>query len=182
MRALLKVAIVAIFCCIAFFLIRIVIRVIDADRESGRLDRLRQRIERPVDRSDYSAKISELTIEHNQDRNGEYGMYVYSTQTWRNLKGVTCYSVLRFFDDQGNPLKGKTLRDDDGDFCVTGTLVSKGKNCETDQRFFVPYSEFDIPNVGTAHFLCDIRLYIINENDEIIELAYSKPCRFHITR
>lgn len=129
----------------------------------------------------YSAEIPDLTIEHNQIRDGEDGMYVYSTQTWHNLKGVTCYSVLRFFDDEGKPLVGKRYKDDDGNFCLTGKLVSDGKKCVNDQRIFVPYSEFDFLDVGTTHYLCDIRLYIVDNEGEIIELAYSKPSRFHIT-
>lgn len=182
LEGLLKIAIVAIFCCIAFFLVRLSIKVINQDREDGKFDRLQQRTEQSINRADYSAEISDLTIEHNQNRDGEFGMYVYSTQTWHNLKGVSCYSVLRFFDNQGKPLKGKRIMDADGDFCITGEIVSDRKKCENDQRIFVPYSEFDVPEGCTVHYLCDIRLYIYDKDGEIVELAYSNPCRFHITR
>ena len=177
MEGLLKIALVAIFCCIAFILVRFCFTIINKDRA----EKDKSRIENPVKHADYSAEISDLTIEHNQTRGDEYGLYVYSTQTWRNLKGVTCYSTLRFFDDNGTPLSGKQFKDEYGNLCITGEIVPKGKKVDNDQRIFVPYTEFDIPNSGTVHFLCDIVLYVVNEGGQMIELAYSKPFRFHLS-
>lgn len=174
-RFLFKLAVISILCLLAYLLFRYVVKIVKED--------FPQKVEwLHTTRTDYSAEISDLTIEHNQSWNDKNGMYVYSTQTWRNLKGETCYSVLRFFDDQGKPLEGKQIRDEFGEFCITGEIVPENKKCINDQRVFVAYSEFDLPVAGTVYFLCDIRLYIYDKDGEIVELAYSNPCRFHITR
>lgn len=180
-RFLFKLAIISILCFLAYLLLRFVIKTVKEDYSDGRFDRFTQTIDRTLDQADYSAEVTDLTIEHNQTRDGEIGMYVYSTQTWRNLKGINCYSILRFFDDEGKPLRNNKFQNEDGEFCMTGGLVPDNKKCINDQRIFVPYSEFEIPDAGTTHFLCDIRLYIINNEGELVELAYSKPSRFHIT-
>lgn len=174
-RFLFKLAVISILCLLAYLLFRYVVKIVKED--------FPQKVEwLHTTRTDYSAKTSDLTIEHNQNRDGEFGMYVYSTQTWRHLKGVTCYSVLRFFDDKGNPIGGRRYKDADGEFCITCELVPDNKKCVADLRIFVPYSEFDVHEGCTVHYLCDIRLYIYDKDGEIVELAYSNPCRFHITR
>ena len=180
-RFLFKAAIISILCLLAYLLFRFVFNLIKEDNLDGRSNLFSQMVEETIKTDNYSAEISDLTIEHNQTRGDEYGLYVYSTQTWRNLKGVTCYSTLRFFDDNGTPLSGKQFKDEYGNLCITGEIVPKGKKVDNDQRIFVPYTEFDIPNSGTVHFLCDIVLYVVNEEGQMIELAYSKPFRFHLS-
>ena len=64
---------------------------------------------------------------------------------------------------------------------MIGKIEPDSDNCVNDQRIFVAYNQFDIPDNGTVHFLCDIRLFIIDQKGDRIELAYSNPCRFHLS-
>lgn len=131
--------------------------------------------------SNISASVSDLTIEHNVIREGKQGMNLCSKQTFKNLEGSDCYTMIRFFDDKGNPLKGKSAKDEDGNFCIIGKVVPDCNDCENDQRVFVAYDQFDVPNNGTVYFNCDIILYIVNANGESVELARSGPSRFHLS-
>lgn len=128
-----------------------------------------------------SAKVSDLLIEHNINRDGKIGMNISSEQKFYHLKGTTCYTMIRFFDDEGKPIKGKNARDKNGNFCITGKLIPDDDECINSQRVFVAYDQFDLPNNGTVYFNCDIILYIVNANGESVELARSGPSRFHLS-
>ena len=129
-----------------------------------------------------SATVSELSIEHNINRNGKMGMNLSSKQTFYNLEGTTCYTTIRFFDEEGRPLVGKSARDDDGSFCIIGNLTPDDNECVNDQCVFVAYDQFDIPqDKETVYYLCDIRIFILNDNGERVELAHSNPSRFHLS-
>lgn len=128
-----------------------------------------------------SAKVSDLLIEHNINRDGKIGMNISSEQEFYHLKGTTCYTMIRFFDDKGNLLKVKSAKDEDGNFCIIGKVVPDCNDCENDQRVFVAYDQFDVPHNGTVYFNCDIILYIVNANGESVELARSAPSRFHLS-
>jgi hypothetical protein len=89
--------------------------------------------------------------------------------------------MIRFFDDEGKPIKGINARDKNGNFCITGKLIPDDDECINSQRVFVAYDQFDLPNNGTVYFNCDIILYIVNANGESVELARSGPSRFHLS-
>ena len=128
-----------------------------------------------------SAKVSDLEIEHNVTHQGKQGMNVITEQVYKNLEGKKCYTMLRFFDTDGKPLKGKSIKDEDGDFVITGSLVPDDEEYENTQRIFVAYDQFDIPDEGLAYFLCDIWLFILDGNGKRVELAHSQPSRFHLS-
>ena len=132
--------------------------------------------------SNISASVSDLTIEHNVIREGKHGMNLFSKQVFKNLEGSDCYTMIRFFDDKGNPLKRKSAKDEDGNFCIIGKVVPDCNDCENDQRVFVAYDQFDVPETGLAYFLCDIRLFILDCNGERVELAFSQSSRFHLSK
>ena len=133
-------------------------------------------------KANISAAVSDLNIEHNICRNGKTGMNLSSKQTFYNLKGKTCHTAIRFFDEEGRPLVGKSARDEDGSFCIIGNLTPDDNECVNDQCVFVAYDQFDIPqDKETVHYLCDIRIFILNNNGERVELAHSNPSRFHLS-
>ena len=138
-------------------------------------------VEEPVLKLNIAAKVSDLVIEHNISRDGKIGMNISSEQEYYHLKGTTCYTIIRFFDDEGKLLKGKSVRDKNGNFCVTGKLIPEDDECINSQRVFVAYDQFDIPKNGTVYFNCDIILYIVNANGESVELACSGTSRFHLS-
>lgn len=180
MRVILKLAIVAIFCCIAFFLVRLVINTIRDDNNKNNVttEYLQQNKE-----ADYSASTSDLRIEHNVERSGMVGMYIYSKQNYRNLKGIACYTVLSFFDDNGNSLKGKRFKDDNGNFCFyTPPLTPETDNVTNEQRTFIPYEEFCLPEEGTVFYNCILTVYVENNKKLRTELATSAISRFHLSR
>lgn len=128
-----------------------------------------------------SASTSDLRLEHNVEHNGRFGMYVHSIQKYHNLKGVRCYTVLYFFDDNGNLLKGKQIKDKNGDLCLISELIVPESNYMTDeQSAFIPYDEFGVPDKGTFYFNCQLLVYIM-DNSTKIELASSSTSRFHLS-
>lgn len=174
-RCLFKIIVLSILGCIAFFCIRLAYSIFEEDIRNWRNSVQQEEV------ANISASVSDLILEHNVTIEGQNGMNIYSKQVYKNLEGTTCYYMLRFFDDNGKPLKGKTYKDEDGDFCMIGKIEPDSDNCVNDQRIFVAYNQFDIPDNGTVHFLCDIRLFIIDQKGDRIELAYSNPCRFHLS-
>lgn len=136
-------------------------------------------IENPA--KNISAHVGDLVIEHNISRDGKIGMNLSSKQTFKNLKGITCYTIIRFFDDEIKPLKGKSACDENGNFCIIGKLTPDDDDCVNDQRVFVSYDQFDVPDSGTVYFYCDIKLFILNDKGEKVELASSNPSRFHLS-
>ena len=130
-----------------------------------------------------SASTSDLTIEHNAERGGRLGMYIYSKQNYRNLKGVSCYTALYFMDDKGKLLEGKRVKDADGYFCyITRPIIPEANNVTNEQRTFIPYEEFSMPDTGTVYFNCALTVFIENDKKQRIELASSSPARFHLSR
>ena len=128
-----------------------------------------------------SASTSDLSLEHNVEHNGMFGMYVYSTQKYHNLKGIRCYTVLYFFDDNGNLLKGKQIKDEDGYLCITSNpIVPESNDITDDHRTFIPYDEFSFPDKGTFYFNCQLTVFIMDNNKKI-ELASSSISRFHLS-
>ena len=138
-------------------------------------------VDKTILRGNIAANVSDLVIEHNVNRHGKIGMNLSSKQTFQNLKGTTCYTMIRFFDDQIKPLKGKSACDEHGNFCIIGKLTPDNDDCTNDQHVFVSYDQFDLPDSGIVYFFCDIRLFITNNDGERIELAHSNPSRFHLS-
>lgn len=180
MRVILKLAIVAIFCCVAFFMARLVLSTISFDMSKSSTvveDKRNNVVLEP------SASTSDLTIEHNAERDGMFGMYIHSKQNYRNLKGIACYTVLYFFDDQGNSLKGKRFKDVNGNFSfIARPITPETNNVTNEQRTFIPYEEFNISETGIVYFNCALTVFIENDKQQRIELASSSPARFHLSR
>ncbi len=177
LRALLKVALVAIFCSIAFFLVRFAYTIISDDIKSneGTVN-----VEEKTS-ANISAKVGELEIVHNITIDGKSGMYFYFEQSYQNLKGTTCYYMIRFFDEEGHQLKGKQYQDEDGYFAIIGKMEPDDNDFENAQRPFIAYDQFDVPDKGTVYFFCDVRLFILDKNGKRVELAHSNPSRFHLS-
>lgn len=180
MRVILKLAIVAIFCCVAFFMVRLAISTIsdDIDKKANVVvDKQKGVALKP------SASTSDLTIEHNAERNGLFGMFIHSKQKYRNLKGIACYTILYFFDDKGKPLKGNRFKDSNGNFCfIAPPLIPEADNIINEQRSFIPYDEFNIPEGETVFYNCCLSVYIENDKNQRVELASSPISRFHLAR
>ena len=140
-------------------------------------------VDRTTSINNIEASTSDLKIEHNAERDGMIGMYIYSKQNYRYLKGIACYTVLTFFDDNGNLLKGNRFKDDDGNFCFyTPPLTPETDNVTNEQRAFIPYEEFSLPEEGTVYFNCILTVYIENNKKQRTELATSAISRFHLSR
>lgn len=180
MRAILKLAIVSLFCCMAYFMVRLVVITIRDDNNKNNV--VKEYLQQNKD-TNYTASTSDLRIEHNAERNGMIGMYIYSTQNYRNLKGIACYTVLNFLDDNGNLLIGNRFKDDDGNFCFYAPpLTPETDNVTNEQRTFIPYEEFSLPEEGTVYYNCILTVYIENNKKQRTELATSAISRFHLSR
>jgi len=176
-RCIFKLAFLTILCCIAFFCIRIAYNIFKDDINSWCNNVQQEKV------SDISASTSDLTIEHNAERDGMFGMYIHSKQNYRNLNGIACYTALYFFDDQGNPLIGKRFKDANGNFCfIAPPLIPETDNVTNEQRSFIPYDEFSLPETGTVYFNCELTVYIENNKKQRTKLASSSISRFHLSR
>ena len=86
-------------------------------------------------------------------------------------------------DDKGKLLAGKRVKDANGNFSFTARpIIPEANNVTNEQRTFIPYEEFNIPETGIVYFNCALTVFIENDKQQRIELASSSPARFHLSR
>lgn len=121
-------------------------------------------------RSNITAKIDQIWMDHDVWENGEKGMRIHVKFDNKNMKGHTGRVIAYFYwdDASGNPLKDRDSRyhTTDGNVCVgEGFTPSYDNSTYNDFKLFIPYSQFDITAKGkhSLKFFVAIRDNTIGE-------------------
>ena len=121
-------------------------------------------------RSNITAKIEKVWMEHDVWENGEKGMRIHVKFDNKNMKGHTGRVIAYFYwdDTNGNPLKDRDNRyhTTDGNVCVgEGFTPSYDNSTYNDFKLFMPLDQFDITTSGkhSIKFFVAIRDNTIGE-------------------